>query len=122
MKPVTQIRSTGLSRINRLVKAHRHLEALRPAFAEWASGEVYVCKKTGDYRYRFGDRSKSITPWSAIARQVFPSPEALAFAAMVLADQQPAALEQPAPITALPAPAAPSSRVNVIALANQAAA
>jgi hypothetical protein len=116
----TEIRRTGLARINQLVRAHRFLEQLRPAFREWASGEVYVCKKTGDYRYRFGDLSKSVTPWSAIARKVFTGPEALAFAAIVLGGQLPQDLT---PSLQLAQPAAiANGRANVIALANQEAA
>jgi hypothetical protein len=118
MKSVTasEIRRTGLKRINQLVRAHRFLEQLRPAFAEWSAGEVYVCQKTGDYRYRFGDRSKSITPWSKLARSVFTGPESLAFAAMVLGAQLPEALTA-APARAQLADAATAGRVDVVALA-----
>ena len=111
---VTTIRRTALSRINQLVRAHRHLESLRPAFAEWNAGDIYVCKKTGDYRYRTGDLGKSITPWSGTVRKLFPSAAAFAFAATVLGE------EVPAQICATPT--LPSGRVNVIAIAQQAAA
>jgi len=104
------IRSIAIGKANRLQRVHRHIDQLRPAFAEWAAGEIYVCKKTGTYRYRFGDLSKSVTGWDPIAREVFATPEAFAFAAMVFGAEKPAAL---------PAPARPaaSSRANVVALA-----
>lgn len=83
-KSTRRIRSVGLSKINQLVRAACHLKELRPAFAEWIAGEIYVCKKTGTYRYRFGERSKSVAPWSATASRVFSSPAGFAFAAVVL--------------------------------------
>jgi hypothetical protein len=83
-KATRRIRSIGFSKINQLVRAARHYDALRPAFSEWIAGEIYVCKKTGTYRYRFGERSKSVAPWSAIAEQLFCSPASFAFAAVVL--------------------------------------
>lgn len=89
------IRSIAISKANRLQRVHRYIEQLRPAFNEWAAGEIYVCKKTGTYRYRFGDLSKSVTPWDALAREIFPTPEALAFAAMVFGAEKPAALSAP---------------------------
>ena len=105
------IRSLAIGKANRLQRAHAHLELLRPAFAEWSAGEVYVCKKTGTYRYRFGDLSKSVTAWDALVREVFATPEAFAFAAMVLGAEQPIALRDK--------PAAPvkAERANVVALA-----
>lgn len=107
---IKKIRSIGVTKINQLVRAAHHLPQLRPAFAEWNAGEVYVCKKTGDYRYRFGDACKSVTPWNAIARELFTSPAALSLAALVLDDE--------AGITREPAPqAAPAARVNVIQMA-----
>jgi hypothetical protein len=81
---VTEIRSLGLTKVNRLVRAARHLDDLRPAFAEWANGEIYICKKTGTYRYRFGANSKSVTKWSKCAQELFESPVAFALAATVL--------------------------------------
>jgi hypothetical protein len=105
------IRSLAISKANRLQRAHAHLAALRPAFAEWSAGEIYVCKKTGTYRYRFGDLSKSVASWDALVREVFATPEAFAFAAMVLGAEQPAAL--PAPATRPVGPA----RANVVQLA-----
>lgn len=79
-----RIRSIGLSKINQLVRAACHYKELRPAFAEWIAGEIYVCKKTGTYRYRFGERSKSVAPWSETATRIFASPAGFAFAAVVL--------------------------------------
>jgi hypothetical protein len=81
---VTEIRSLGLTKVNRLVRAARHLDDLQQAFAEWANGEIYICKKTGTYRYRFGDKSKSVTTWSKCAQELFESPAAFALAATVL--------------------------------------
>jgi hypothetical protein len=118
MKPITEIRKIAIAKANHLQRCHLHLEVLRPAFAEWAAGEIYVCKKTGTYRYRFGDRSKSVTSWNASARAVFETPEAFAFAAMVLAEPA----QEPTP-AALPASkvATPSNRVDVIELSRIAA-
>jgi hypothetical protein len=81
---VTEIRSLGFKKINRLVRAARHLDGLRPAFAEWQSGEIYICKKTNTYRYRHGDKSKSVAPWSKMVQELFDSPATFALAAMVL--------------------------------------
>jgi hypothetical protein len=124
---LTQIRSAAIGKANTLQRAARHLETLRPAFAEWASGDIYVCKKTGEYRYRFDERSKSIAPWSKTAREVFASPEAFAFAAMVLADKQPS---EPAPAPVVRNSNVSNgnvsngnmSRANIIALATRRAA
>lgn len=119
---IRQIRSLGLAGVNRTVRAARHLDALKPAFAEWQAGDIYVCKKTGDYRYRFGDLSKHITPWSRAAREVFPTPAAFAFAALVFSSDEPT--EKPAakaatkPVLRLVKPKAPSSsRADVIRIA-----
>jgi hypothetical protein len=60
------------------------LKELQPAFAEWIAGQIYVCKKTGAYRYRFGKRSKSKTAWSATATRVFSSPAQFASAAAAM--------------------------------------
>ena len=115
------IRSIAITKANRLQRVHRYIEQLRPAFAEWAAGEIYVCKKTGTYRYRFGDLSKSVTPWDSIARELFPTPEALAFAAMVFGAERPAALNAPAtrPVEkAVVRKVAPAEkRANVVELA-----
>ena len=114
-KSVTEIRSLGFVKINRLVRAHRHLDDLRPAFAEWQAGEIYVCKKTGSYRYRFGQRSKSPALWSALAEKLFATPAEFALAAAILA---PAHTEsQPAETTA---PVETAGRVDVVALAHAA--
>jgi hypothetical protein len=113
---VTEIRSLGFTKVNRLVRAHRHLDDLRPAFAEWQAGEIYVCKKTGSYRYRFGDKSKSPTAWSKIAEQLFESPAAFALAALVLGPAQSEPSEKPEP---KPIPA-PTRRGNIIAMAKAA--
>ncbi len=114
----TAIRSIGVTKINRLVRAARHLDTLRDAFAEWEAGEIYVCKKTATYRHRFGERSKSVTAWSHIATELFRSPAEFAFAAAVFAPETPQ--EQPAPAQAITAPAPRTERVNVIQLANAA--
>jgi hypothetical protein len=113
--PTSEIRSVGLSKVNSLVRAARHLEELRLAFAQWQAGEIYVCKKTGSYRFRFGEQSKSPAPWSKLAESLFQSPAAFAFAAMVLAPAEPVvAVPSPGPATQ------PARRANVIALANAA--
>ena len=115
-KSVTEIRSLGFTKVNRLVRAHRHLDDLRPAFAEWQAGEIYVCKKTGSYRYRFGEKSKSPAAWSKVAEQLFESPAAFALAALVLGPAHSEPAEKPAPA---PAPE-PRHRANIIALASAA--
>ncbi len=109
---ITKIRSVGVSKINQLVRAAAHLKTLQPAFAEWSAGDVYVCKKTGDYRYRFGVAGKSVTPWSATARKVFASPAALAFAALVLGEEKKVTRELPVE----------NGRANVISMATGKAA
>lgn len=114
--PITKIRSAGFTKVNQLVRAARYFRELQPAFAEWNAGEVYVCKKTGDYRYRFGDTSKSVAPWSSKAREVFPSPSALAFAAMVLGGERPAKPVNTTP-AAPRAQATQANRVNVLSMA-----
>jgi hypothetical protein len=122
-KAVRKIRSTGFSKINQLVRAARHIKELRPGFAEWVAGEIYVCKKTATYRYRFGDRSKSIAPWSATAEKVFSSPAGFAFAAVVLGGSLKACITKAEEIEReqLAASAAPAShRVNVIQMAEAA--
>lgn len=109
------IRSTGLARLNHLTRAARHLPELLAAFAEWTAGEIYICRKTGTYRYRFGDRSKSIAPWSKLARELFPTVADFAFAASVFHQDEPlsAACETAAPSTR----AAAGTRVNVLSIA-----
>jgi hypothetical protein len=111
MNALRTIRSIAIGKANTLQRCHRHLDALRPAFAEWSDGEIYVCKKTGTYRYRFGDRSKSITAWDGLARQVFSSPEGFAFAAIVFGCDRPKELPAPTPQKL------ESERANVVALA-----
>lgn len=119
MHTLSQIRSLAIGKANTLQRAARHLDALRPAFAEWNSGDIYICKKTGDYRYRYGTESKAVAPWSKIAQQTFPSTAAFALASLVLG---------PAPVltdASKPAkPAAPKAkpvghggRANIIQLA-----
>jgi hypothetical protein len=83
-KSTRRIRSIGFTKINQLVRAARFYKELRPAFAEWIAGDIYVCKKSGSYRYRFGARSKSVAPWNETATRLFTSPAAFAFAAVVL--------------------------------------
>lgn len=120
-KATRRIRSVGFTKINQLVRAARHLGELRPAFAEWIAGEIYVCKKTGSYRYRFGERSKGIAPWSAVAEKVFSSPAGFAFAAVVLGGTLKSAITRAEAIereaTARPVS---TERVNVIQLAEAA--
>lgn len=120
MKPLTLIRRTAIAKANRLQRAARHLETLRPAFEAWAAGEIYVCKRTGTYRFRFGADSKSVAPWDAIAREIFATPADFAFAAMVLAEPAPQ-LPPSAPAARIPykvmVSGEPCARVNVIALA-----
>lgn len=109
MNALTKIRSLAIAKANGLQRCHRNLAQLTPAFAEWSAGEIYVCKKTGAYRYRFGDASKSVAPWDALARGIFATPAAFAFAAMVLGGKLPAAITKPAPVS--------TGRANIIALA-----
>jgi len=111
---LSTIRSIAIGKANSLARVHRHIEQLRPAFAEWAAGEIYVCKKTSTYRYRFGALSKSVTGWDPIAREVFATPEAFAFAAMVLGAEKPLEL---ADKQREAAPVAESKRANVVSLA-----
>lgn len=115
-----RIRSVGFTKINQLVRAARYYKELRPAFAEWIAGEIYVCKKTGTYRYRFGKRTKSVAPWSEIAARVFSSPEAFAFAAVVLGGTLTGAITLAKKIQRETDNAATPSRVDVIALAEAA--
>lgn len=121
-KSVTEIRSLGFTKVNRLVRAHRHLDDLRPAFAEWQAGEIYVCKKTGSYRYRFGERSKSPAPWSKVAEQLFATPAEFALAATVLAPAhvEAAPVEEPT-ISLVARKLEKHERANVIQLARSAA-
>ncbi len=120
-KNVTEIRSLGFTKVNQLVRAARHIEELRPAFAEWEEGEVFVCKKNGCYRYRCGERSKTETPWSKIAQSLFPSAAAFAFAAMVLAPERKVEAVTAAPATEVNGKShRPTGRVNIIALATAA--
>ena len=86
-----------------------------PAFAEWQAGEIYVCKKTGSYRYRFGERSKSPTGWSKVAEKLFATPAEFALAAVVLAPVHVEPVEKPSP-----APVEQTGRPNIIALASAA--
>ena len=116
---IRKIRATGFSKINQLVRAARYYKELRPAFAEWVAGDIYVCKKTGTYRYRFGKRGKSVTRWSAMAEKLFSSPAGFAFAAVVLGGSLRSAITLAEKIEKeQTAPAAP--RANVIQLAKAA--
>lgn len=120
MNALRKIRSLAIGKANTLQRAARHMPQLAPAFAEWSAGEIYVCRKTGSYRYRFGEVSKSIAPWDALARDLFATPAAFAFAALVLGP----APRIPAPKVAsksAPKPAVSNGgRVNVIQLAQAA--
>jgi hypothetical protein len=58
------------------------------AFSEWIAGQIYVCKRTGKYRYRFGAASKSVAPWSGTAEKTFTSPIEFASAAEAYAKAQ----------------------------------
>jgi len=112
------IRRAGVSKTNRLVRAARHIETLAPAFEEWQRGDIYVCSKKHDYRYRFGDRSKSATPWSAVAVQLFATPAEFAFAAMVLGPEQSSPEKKIRNVSEKPIV---RERLNVIQLAGRAA-
>lgn len=114
MNPLTKIRSIAIGKANGLQRCHRHLAQLAPAFAEWSAGEIYVCRKTGTYRYRFGETSKSIAPWDGLARELFATPTAFAFAALVLGP----AKTQPNPKPA--AKPASNGRVDVLSLSKAA--
>jgi hypothetical protein len=114
----TAIRSLGVTKTNRLIRAASHLDTLRDAFAEWEAGEIYVCKKTFTYRYRFGDRSKSVTAWNGVAKRLFHSPAEFAFAVAVFSPEMP--VEQPAAVPATPSTAPRSTRVNVLQIATAA--
>ncbi|WP_395753342.1 hypothetical protein [Prosthecobacter sp.] len=115
---ITAIRSLGVTKTNRLVHAAAHLDTLRDAFAEWEAGEIYICKKTATYRYRFGDRSKSVTPWNDVAKRLFASPAEFAFAVAVFSPETP--VEPPAAAPAIQTPAVRSTRVNVLKIAQAA--
>lgn len=119
-KSTRRIRSVGFTKINQLVRAARYLKELRPGFAEWIAGDIYVCKKTGTYRYRFGARSKSVAPWSAVAEKVFSSPAAFAFAAVVLGGTLKSAITIAEKAEREQVRPASSDRVNVIQLAEAA--
>lgn len=119
MHTLSHIRSLAIGKANTLQRAARHLDVLRPAFAEWNSGDIYICKKTGQYRYRFGAESKAVTPWDAIARATFPSAAVFALASLVLG---PTPVLTDASKPAAPAkPKAPAvsngGRANIITLA-----
>ena len=96
------------------------MRELRPAFAEWIAGEIYVCKKTGTYRYRFGVRSKSVAPWSATAEKLFSSPAAFAFAAVVLGGTLRACITRAEELEREANAVETRERVNVIQLAEAA--
>ena len=113
MNTLRKIRSLAVTRANQLQRCHRHLAELAPAFAQWTAGAIYVCKTTSTYRFRFGANSKSVTPWSALACSIFPTPAAFAFAAMVLGDALPQQVTESAPASA----PASAGRVNVVELA-----
>jgi hypothetical protein len=118
---VSKIRSTGLTKINELVRAAAHLKELKPAFAAWVAGDIYVCKKTGTYRYRFGKLGKSVAPWSETAEKVFSSPAGFAFAAVVLGGTLRACITKAEEIEREEvAKIEGASRVNVIQLADAA--
>lgn len=107
-----EIRSAGLSKLNRITRAAAYLDELKPAFALWAMGEIYICRKTGDYRFRFGERSKSVTPWSGLAKFLFRSVEEFAFAALIFAEEM--AEEDAAPSSTTQQS---TGRVNVLEIA-----
>lgn len=107
---LTQIRATAIGRCNRLQKLHRHLAQLRPAFRAWLDGHIYVGGR-GAYRLR---ETRELTPWSDLARECFPTVADFAFAAAILAGDEPVVTV--APITAAKAP----GRTNVIQLAQAA--
>lgn len=107
-----EIRSTGLSKLNRISRAAPHLADLREAFDAWNAGDIFICKKTGDYRYRYGDLSKSRAPWSTLARHLFATPAEFAFAALIFTGgtaSGPPEQERPSPPS--------TGRVNVLEIA-----
>jgi len=121
---VREIRSRGLSQVNRLVSAHQKLELFKGAFAEWRAGDIYVCKKTGDYRHRYGDLCRSVTAWNKEVRAAFSTPAHFALAALVFDDGQPVATPKSANTPKAPKPiksaAAPTGgRANIIHLATK---
>ncbi len=107
---LTQIRSTAIGRCNRLQKLHRHLDQLRPAFRAWLNGSIYIGGR-GAYRFR---TTRELTLWSDLARSIFPTVADFAFAAAILAGDEPAVTA--APVAAAKAP----GRTNVIQLAQAA--
>jgi hypothetical protein len=125
MNTLSHIRSLAIGRANTLQSCHRAAPELRSAFAEWNAGDIYVCKKTGDYRYRYGTDSKAVAPWSKLALQTFPSVAAFAFAAIVLGPAAAPAAEPKAAQSGSkspkrdPKPAGneTNGRANIIALA-----
>lgn len=114
---ISEIRSRGLARVNRIVRCHRQLNVFRTAFQQWRAGEIYVCRKTGQFRHRFGEQSKSLASWSEDAIAAFGCVEAFAFAALVFARDS-----APAVITKAGAPAPAGGRVNVLKYAQGVAA
>lgn len=119
MHTLSHIRSLAIGKANTLQRAARNLDALRPAFEQWNSGDIYVCKKTGTYRYRFGTDSKSVAPWDKIARDTFATVAAFAFAAIVLGPAQPEVTAKPRETAkAVRQPAVSNGgRANIIQLA-----
>ena len=120
MHTLSHIRSLAIGKANTIQRAARHLDALRPAFAEWNSGDIYICKKTGTYRYRYGTASKAVAPWDAIARATFGSAAVFALASLVLGPapvltdaKKPAAAKAPAKAK----PVSNGGRANIIQLA-----
>ena len=101
------MRFAAIGRCNRLQKLHRHLPALRRAFRAWLDGHVYVGGR-GAYRLR---SDRSLAPWSDLARSLFPHVSDFAFAAAILAGNEPAIT-----VASVAAEKAPG-RTNVIALA-----
>lgn len=99
------------------------------AFEEWVSGGVYVCKKTGRYRYRRGEARLKPTPWDETVRARFASAAEFDQAARggAVPEPEPIAVVVPAKgrrrkANAKPAPAAKPrrGRVDAIALARKA--
>lgn len=128
VKPITEIRSRGLSQVNRLVTARRELPLFKSAFADWRAGDIYICKKTGDYRHRYGSQCRSTASWSSAVRAAFPTVALFALAALVFDDGKENLKADRAPLKKNPEPktthqkTGTTGRTNIIQLAKEVAA
>ena len=94
------------------------------AFEEWVAGGVYVCKKTGRYRYRRGDNRLKPTPWDETVRGRFSSVAEFDQAARHrgtpdLGEEKKSARPKNAEVRIIPAKAH-RNRIDAIALARKA--